>query len=59
VRGAIDQCCRERLAAETANIHAFLFANLHRIKARWLPAHRVHARRSDLDVFAVSKQAAK
>ena len=44
VRGAIDQGACKRLAAETADVHAFLFANLHRVKARGLSAYRVHAR---------------
>jgi hypothetical protein len=59
VRGTIDQGRCERLAAQTANVCAFLFADLHRVKTRRLSTHGMHACRSDLDVFAVSKQTAK
>jgi hypothetical protein len=59
VRGAIDQRCSHRLAAETTDVHTFLFADLHCIEAGRLAAHRVHARRRDFDFFAVSQQAAK
>ena len=59
VRGAIDQRRSQRLAAESRDIHVFVFAHLHRIKTRRLTAHRVHACRSDLDVLAIADQTAK
>jgi hypothetical protein len=59
VGGAIDQDAGERLAAERANVDAFLFADMDGVQARRLSAHGVHAGRSDLDVFPIAKQSAE
>ena len=59
VRRAIDQRGSKGLAAETADIHAFLFADLHCIKTWRLAAHRVHTSRGDFDVSPISQQPAK
>ncbi len=59
MRRAIDERGGERLTAEPANIDAFLFADVDRMQARRLSAHRVHAGGGDLDVLAVPEQAAE
>jgi len=59
VRGAIDQGRRDRLAALAADVHAFLFADLHRVKTWRLAADGMHARRKNFDVSTVTKQTAK
>ena len=59
VRRAIDQRGRQGLAAETADIHAFLFADLHCIETWRLAAHRVHTSRGNFDIFPVPKHLAK
>jgi hypothetical protein len=57
--GAIDQRCRERLAAQSADIDAFLIADVNRVQARRLAAHRVHPGGGDLNVFAIAEQTAE
>jgi len=59
VRGAIDQLSGKRLAAQIANVYASFFANLHCVKTWRLPAHGMHPRRRDLDLFAITKQTAE
>jgi len=59
VRRLADQIGSERLAAQIANVHVVRFANLHRVKARRLSAHRVDTGRSNFNVFTVSDQPAK
>ena len=59
VRGTIDKRGRERLAAKTANVHAFLFADFHGVETGRLAAHRVHASRGNFDIFPVPKHLAK
>jgi hypothetical protein len=59
VGGAFDQGPGERLAPETANVDAFLFANVNRVQARRLPANGVDAGGSDLDVFPVANEPAE
>ena len=59
VRRAIDQGRREWLAALAADIRAFLFADLHRVKTWRLSAHGMHASRKNFDVATVTKQTTK
>jgi hypothetical protein len=59
VCGLIDQPSGQRLAAQIANIRAFLCADFHGIHARGLATNRVHARRCDLDVLTIAGQAAE
>ena len=59
MRGAIDQRGRNWLAAKTADVHAFLFADLHRIETWWLAAHCVHPSRGNFNVSPISKQTPK
>jgi hypothetical protein len=59
MRRAIDQVVRERLTAQVANIDAFNFANLDRVKTRRLPTNGVHTGGGDFDVFAIPNQPAK
>jgi hypothetical protein len=59
VRGAIDQGRRERLAALSADVRAFFFADLHRVKTWRLAAHGMHAGRKNFDVLTVPEQMAK
>ena len=59
MRGAIDQRGRNWLAAKTADVHAFLFADLHRIETWWLAAHGVHPSRGNFNVSPISKQTPK
>ena len=59
VRRAIDQIGSERLAAQIADVHAIALANLHRVKTGRLSADRVHAGRSDFNVFAIPDQPKK
>jgi hypothetical protein len=59
VRGPIDQRCRQGLAAEIADVCAFLRTNFHGIHAWWLAANRVHASGCDFDVLAVASQSPK
>jgi hypothetical protein len=56
VGGAIDERGGERLAAEAANVDAFLFANMDGMQARRLAAHSVDPGGRDLDVFAIAEQ---
>ena len=55
----IDKRGSERLAAKTADVHAFLFADLHGVETGRLAAHRVHASRGNFDIFPVPKHLAK
>jgi hypothetical protein len=57
VRCAIDKRSGERLAAETANIDAFLFTDVDRVQARRLSANGVDTGGRNLDVFAIAEQA--
>ena len=41
------------VAALIADVYSLRFANLHRVKTRRLATNRMHAGRSDLDVFAI------
>src|SRR5689334_4568412 len=59
VRGPLDQVVSQRLTAKSANLHAFFLADLHGIKTRRLPAHRMNARGRDLDVFAITDKPAE
>lgn len=59
VRGSINERCRNRLTLQTADVGAFFRADLNRIEAWGLAAHRMHASRSDFDIFSVPKQMAK
>jgi hypothetical protein len=59
VGGAIDQGGSKWLAAQPPNVNAFLLADLNCIKARRLPAHRMHSSRGYFDVSSVSEQTAK
>ena len=56
MRRALDQRRGQRLTAQTADVHAFLLTNLHGVKARWLPAHRMHAGGGDFDFPPVADQ---
>jgi len=47
------------LAAQAADVHAFLFADLDGIETRRLAAHCVHSSRGDFDILPISKQPAK
>ena len=47
------------MAAQTADVHAFLFADLDSIETRGLAAHCVHSSRGDFDILPISKQPAK
>ncbi len=49
----------ERLAAQTADVHAFLLADLHRVKTWRLAAHCVHAGGRNFDVLTIAEQTAK
>src|SRR5438067_6377179 len=55
----IDKRGSERLAAKTADVHAFLFADLHGVETGRLAAHRVYASRGNFDIFSVPKHLAK
>ncbi len=55
----IDQGGSERLAAKTADVHAFFFTNLHSIETGGLAADRVHPGRGYCDVFPISQQPPK
>ena len=55
----IDQRCGQGLAAETADVCAFLCADFHGVQAWRLAPNRVHAGRCDFDVLSVSDQPAK
>ena len=57
--GAIDKSGGERLAAETANVDAFLFANVNGMQARGLPANGMNPGGSDLDVLTIAEQTAE
>jgi hypothetical protein len=59
VRGAIHESCGKRLAAKSADIHVFLFADLHRVETWWLTADGMYASRSNFDVFPISEQASE
>src|SRR5205823_6902327 len=59
VRRPIDKRGSKRLAAKTADVHAFLFADLHGIKTGRLTVHRMHASRDNFDIFPVSKHLTK
>jgi hypothetical protein len=59
VRSLINKSSRERLAAQIADICAFLGADFHGIHAWRLATNRVNASRGDFDVLAVASQAAK
>jgi hypothetical protein len=59
VGGAIDEGSGERLAAEPANVDAFLFADVDGMQARRLPAHGMHAGGSDLDLLSITEQPAE
>src|SRR5205814_2683045 len=59
VRRTIHKRGRERLAAKTTDVHAFLFADLHGVETGRLAAHRVHASRRNFDIFPVPKHLAK
>jgi pimeloyl-ACP methyl ester carboxylesterase len=54
VRRAIDQGGGERLAAETANVDAFLFADVDGVEAWGLSPNGMNAGRSDLDADRVA-----
>src|SRR5438067_13220065 len=55
----IDKRGSERLAAKTADVHAFLFADLHGVETGRLAAHRVYTSRGNFDIFSVPKHLAK
>jgi hypothetical protein len=55
----IDQGGGERLAAEPANVDAFLFANVDGVQARWLSANGMNPGGCDFDVFAIAEQTAE
>ena len=59
VRCAIDQCRRKRLAAQVADVYAFIRADLHRVQTRWLAAHGVDTGRFNLDVVTIANPTAK
>jgi hypothetical protein len=59
MRRALDQRCRERLAAKMADIYAFSGADLDGVKAGRLPAYGVNPGRSDLDVVPITHQMMK
>ena len=59
VRCAIDQCRRERLAAQVADVYAFIRADLHRVKTWRLAAHGVDTGRFNFDVVTIANQTAK
>ena len=59
VRRAVDQVCRERLAAQVADVYPFVFADLDGVKTGRLPANGMHPCRSDFNVFAIPNQPAK
>jgi hypothetical protein len=59
VGGAIDQGGGERLAAEAANVDAFLFANVNGVQARRLSANGMNPGGYDFDVFAIAEQTAE
>src|SRR5205823_4028200 len=56
---ALDQIGGERLASQITDVYAVSLANLDCVKTRRLTPNRVHAGRSDLDIFTVADQAAK
>src|SRR5256885_16115023 len=56
VRRAFDQIGAEWLAAKTADVHAFVLAYLHGVKAGRLPANGMDAGRRDLDIVAIPDQ---
>jgi hypothetical protein len=57
VRGAVHESCGKRLAAESADIHVFLFADLYCVETCWLTADGMYASRRNFDVFPISEQA--
>jgi hypothetical protein len=59
MRGLIDQCTRQGLAAEIADVRVFLRADFYGIHAWRLAADRVHASGCDFDVLPVASQAPK
>ena len=59
VRGLINQRSGQRLAAQTADICAFLCADFYGVQAWRLAANRVHAGGCDFDVLPVASHAAK
>jgi hypothetical protein len=59
VRRTIDESGGKRLAAEAANVDAFLFANVNRMQARRLAANGMDPGGSDLDVLAIAEQTAE
>ena len=59
VRRALDQRRGERLAAQSADVDAFLIADMNRMQARRLAAHGMHAGGRHLNVFAVAEQPAE
>ena len=56
VRRAIDKGGGKWLAADIADIDAFLFADVNGVKARRLSAHGVHTGRCDFDVLAIAEK---
>jgi len=56
VGGAVDQRGGERLAADAADVHAFLFADVDCVQARRLPADCVDPGRSDFDLLAIAEE---
>ena len=59
VRRAIDQRGGERLTAKSRNIDSAIAADIDRMHARRLTAHRVHAGRVGFDVLAIAEQTAE
>ena len=55
----INQRSSQRLAAQIANISAFLRADFHGIHARGLATNRAYARRRDFDVLPIASQPTK
>ena len=56
---AFDQIRAKRLAAKTADVHAFVLAYLHGVKTGRLPANGMDAGRRDLDIVAIPDQLPK
>src|SRR5215470_16534697 len=50
----VDQRCRQRLTAQTANVCAFLCADLHRIETRRLATDGVHTSGGNFYILAIS-----
>src|SRR5262249_62037663 len=59
VGGLINQRSRQRLAAQIADVCAFLRADFYGVHAWWLATNCVHAGGCVFDVFPVASQAAK